>query len=130
MAEARGQRNAADPRKVRDAERLEKRREARRLEMFTAVLRTPEGRFVFAELIRDAGIYRSSFNQHGGILNFNEGRRSLGLELLAQLQQLDGDMVDKMEAERRALEKRDAAEVEALHTASAQGAKGAEETDR
>lgn len=130
MADTRGQRNAADPRKVRDAERLENRRAARRVEMFGKVLATPEGRFVFSELIRDAGIYRSSFNQHGGILNFNEGRRSLGLEILAELQRLDGEMVDKMDAERRALEKRDAAEVEALHTASAQErAKGSEETD-
>jgi hypothetical protein len=86
--------------------------------MFRRVMATPEGRFVMADLIRGTGVHRSIWDNSARI-HYNSGRQDWGLELMATLQEVDADAYDLMEAERRALDRRDASEIEALHIANA-----------
>jgi hypothetical protein len=72
----------------RDRESDEERRRKRLLELadLQAVLQTAAGRrFVWAQMER-AGVFRTSFDNSGSVTAFNEGRRTIGLMLLADLQ--------------------------------------------
>lgn len=110
--------NAANRRQVRDAGRVEKRREQRRAAAYRAVLGTVEGRFVFWDLIGRAGVYRSVSNPHGGIQSQNIGRQDFGHELMDLVIQAGDELYLLMEQEGRALATRDAQETDARSTAS------------
>lgn len=44
-----------------------------------------QGRRIAWRLLEKAGIYRTSFNHSGSVMAFNEGKRDVGLFLLAEL---------------------------------------------
>ncbi|QBF27163.1 hypothetical protein EXN22_16235 [Pseudomonas tructae] len=46
------------------------------------------GRRIVWRLLGRAGVFRSSFDQHAGVMSFNEGLRSQGLQLLADINRL------------------------------------------
>lgn len=82
--------NAADKRQVKKAgqrARLERKRE---LDDLRAVLATPEGRRLLWRHLAEAGVFRLSF-AHGeaDTTAFNEGRRSVGLALMADIHALE-----------------------------------------
>jgi len=112
--------NAGDPQQVRRAGRADKRRAARRLAAYRAVLATPEGRFVLADLLARAGIYASGFAPDALRMAFLAGRREFGLELQATLIGADDRAYDVMEREARARAHADAQEAEAAHTPPAE----------
>jgi hypothetical protein len=80
--------NAGDPAQVR--ERSERIKSVEKLELtdFKAVLDTPEGRRVLWRLLTFCHIYESSFHPSSQIY-FNEGVRSVGLKILADIQAVD-----------------------------------------
>lgn len=82
--------NAADPRQVKKARQKERLAHARALDDLACVLQTKEGRrFVWRQL-EEAGVFRISFAPGApDTTAFNEGRRNLGLALMAAIHELD-----------------------------------------
>lgn len=109
--------NAADPEQVEKAGRRVNRRERVRLEHYGAVMRTPAGRAVMWDLLERAGLYETSFDREALIMARREGRRGLGLELLAQLIELEPALYLVMEQEARIRQSQADSETDAAHTA-------------
>lgn len=82
--------NAADPKQVRRANQAERLRQQRELDDLRHVMGTRQGRrFVWRQLSA-AGVFRLSFTYaEPETTIFNEGRRSMGLNLMAEIHQLD-----------------------------------------
>lgn len=77
--------NAADEQQVKEATRLGKRTREQELDDLRAVLDTPPGlRFVW-RVLNTAGVFTTSFTGEGPSTFFNEGRRDLGLRVLADV---------------------------------------------
>lgn len=112
--------NAADERQVKNARRYEQRRQNLFEGALRTVLTTVEGRLVLSELLDQAGLYASVYDHSGSLMYFKEGRRNFGLELRALLERVDEPGTDTMDRERRARLRRDAASIDASHTASAE----------
>lgn len=124
MAEPRAYvKNAADPQQVRFAARKEREKAERYSNALAAVMATRDGRLVIGELLERSGLWRSSVDSHaaGSMVWFNEGRRNYGLELLADVQNVDEEAYLQMERERRAILKSETAEAAAHQTPPAGG---------
>jgi len=115
-------RNAADPQQVRRAARKDERREARRLAAYRLVLGTEAGRFVFWDLIANAGVFESIWHPSAAI-HYNSGRQDYGHKIMADLLRADEDAYDLMNREMRALAKSDARETEAAHVSATPGSR-------
>ncbi len=65
----------------------QKAREVRRLEVgdLKWLMANAQGRRVVWRLLQRAGVYTSSFSHSGSVMAFNEGRRDMGLWLLAEV---------------------------------------------
>lgn len=110
-------RNAADPRQVRAAQRLDARRQERFTRALAAVMSTVEGRTVMETLVRRAGVYKSIWHPSAEI-HYNAGRQDYGHELMADLYAVDdGSAFQLMEREAWAYAKQLDREIEATHTA-------------
>ena len=75
-------------RQERDAEAEEavaRERRRKELEDLRWLLGHPQGRRIVTRLLDEAGVYRSSFNHSGSVMAFNEGKRHMGLFLIAEL---------------------------------------------
>ena len=75
-------------RQERDAEAEEavaRERRRKELEDLRWLLGHPQGRRIVTRLLDEAGVYRSSFNHSGSVMAFNEGKRHIGLFLIAEL---------------------------------------------
>ncbi len=81
----------------KDQERVIRKRKLEK-EDLTKVLGTPEGLRFLWRVLEISGIYRTTFtgNSHSF---FNEGRRSVGLEIKADLLEIDPDHEGKMSRE-------------------------------
>ncbi len=119
MADRAFQRNAADPKQVRRATRLEEKRERRFLSNLGVALRQPVVRAVLAEYLDRLGLYKTSFDHSGSVMYFNEGRRHAGLELRELCGRASEELLEQMDAELRAQKRVDAAEVDAGQLRSA-----------
>lgn len=94
-------RNAADPKAVRTAERLEQQRAERFERALLAVMRTGEGRIVMGELIRSAGVNKSVLARDVTIHHL-AAVQNFGLEWSAKLWAIDdGLSFQLMEREHR-----------------------------
>lgn len=82
--------NAADPRSIRKAKQSEKRRHDRDRKDLRDVLSTVQGRRFVWKQLEQAGVFRLSiaFGEPQRT-DFNEGRRSLGLALMAEIHAFD-----------------------------------------
>lgn len=65
----------------------QKAQHLRRLELddLRQVMATKQGRRFVWRLLGQCGVLRQSFNTNGSIMSFNEGRRSIGIPLVADL---------------------------------------------
>ena len=54
------------------------------------------GRRIATRLLDRAGVYRTSFNHSGSVMAFNEGKRDMGLFLLAELMEAAPESYMKM----------------------------------
>lgn len=84
--------NYSDPTDLRGHEREAERDEAlgrekrrKELEDLKWIMAHAQGRRVVWRLLERAGLYRSSFNHSGSLMSFNEGRRDMGLFVLAEI---------------------------------------------
>lgn len=94
--------NAADQRQVRKAKQKERQAHDQELKDLRDVLSTRQGRrFVWKQLVQ-AGCFRMSFTYGAPETTaFNEGRRSLGLALMAEIHELDAALYIRMANEAR-----------------------------
>jgi hypothetical protein len=94
--------NAADQRQVRKAKQKERLAHERELKDLRDVCATRQGRrFVWKQLVR-AGCFHQSFVPGAADATaFNEGRRSLGLALMAHIHELDAALYIRMANEAR-----------------------------
>jgi hypothetical protein len=76
--------NAADEAEVKKAGQREISEERQRLVDLKALLELPHGRRFIWWMLDAAGVYKSSFTGNSTTF-FNEGRRDLGLQLLAKI---------------------------------------------
>lgn len=121
-------RNAADPKQVKFAEQVEKRRTERFAQALIAVMNTEAGRTVMAQLIRRAGVYKSIWHPSSEI-HYNAGRQDYGHELMADLVGIDENLYQTMEREEWAWNKQQERAIDAAHTqrAAARGEQGGDD---
>jgi hypothetical protein len=92
--------NAADPKQVQDAEKRVKRGRERELEDMRLLLDLPPARRFMWRFLEDCGVFRSSWDPTARI-HFNEGRRDIGLKLLAEITEAAPEALLKMMNEAR-----------------------------
>lgn len=78
------------------AERAERLKQAAD---FRWLMNDERGRRFMWRLMGHCKVFEPSFNPHGGVMNFNEGQRNVGLFLLGQVNQLCPSMFPVMAAE-------------------------------
>jgi len=110
--------NAADPKQVNYGRRKELRRERAYLGSLRDVMGTPSGRLVVEALLTRVGVWKSTFNRDPMTMAYDEGRRSVGVELLKELDALGSALYDQLVAERRARLEADRREDDAVITAN------------
>lgn len=66
---------------------------------FRWLMNDPRGRRLMWRLMGHCKVFEPSFNPHGGIMNFNEGQRNVGLFLLGEVNQLCPGQFPVMAAE-------------------------------
>jgi len=85
--------------KQAEIQKLEEQKKLRAINDLRQILKTPEGRrFVWLQLER-AGVFRASFTLNTAQTNFNEGARSVGLFLLADLMEAAPQVFYQMQRE-------------------------------
>lgn len=85
--------------KAHEAEVERNRKRAAYREAFREVMAARSGRRVVWDLLSQAGVFHSSFGATDAQTNFNEGRRSLGLRLLADVNEFCPELYARMQAE-------------------------------
>ncbi|CAK0756543.1 conserved hypothetical protein [Gammaproteobacteria bacterium] len=80
-------------------EQKAKRIRERVLSDLRAVLKNAEGRRVLWKLLSDSGVYRISFTGEAAGTNFNEGQRSIGLQLLRDIEDAKPESLTQMRRE-------------------------------
>ena len=92
--------NAADPRQIKKARQRERLAQQQELADLRIVLASPQGRRFLWRMLTAAGVFRLSFvSGDAESTAFNEGRRSLGLMLMADLHALDPELYVTMARE-------------------------------
>ena len=56
-----------------------------RVEDFKWLMAHAQGRRIVSRLLEESGVHRTSFNHSGSVMAFNEGKRHLGLYLMAEI---------------------------------------------
>lgn len=120
MAQRQLQRNAADEKQVKYAERAAQRAEERFLTSLAAVMSTPTGRIAMWGILGLAAPDQSVYDPSGSTMYFKEGQRNITLALKAKLLQVDEDLYLQMESEMRAMQRADLRGAEAVQTRSAE----------
>ena len=77
-----------------------------------SVMGEPAGRRFMWGLLGDCGLYAASFNNSGSITAFNEGKRDIGLRLLARITQDCPEQYLAMQAEAIAADRKAAENAE------------------
>ncbi|MEO4014813.1 hypothetical protein [Pseudomonas rossensis] len=83
------------------AEADKAKKDARKQEIadFRWIMDDPRGRRFMWRLMGQCKVFEPSFNPHGGVMNFNEGQRNVGLFLLGETNDLCPSMFPVMAAE-------------------------------
>lgn len=98
--------NAADPSQVRERGRKDKREIEKAQDDLRAVLALPQGRRFLWRLLATCGTNKSSFHPSGQVFAHNEGRRSVGVEVMVDIIEADpqawiGMQQERLDAERK-----------------------------
>lgn len=100
--------NTADKRSVRKAGQKAKHARREELKDLREVLGTSAGRRVVWRQLSQAGVFRLSFvYEETQTTAFNEGRRSMGLSLMADIHELDPELYVTMAREAQQATKQD-----------------------
>ncbi len=97
--------NAGDAQQVAKAKSRQKTRNLQKKAAFRRFMSDPEGRMFMWDLLTLCGIFHSSFSIDALRCAFNEGRRDIGLRLLADINQLSPDLYMRMVGENQEKEK-------------------------
>lgn len=81
------------------AEKALKRKQ--QVEDFKWLMAHAQGRRIVSRLLEEAGVHRTSFNHSGSVMAFNEGRRHIGLYLLAEILEIAPESYTKLLKEYR-----------------------------
>lgn len=90
--------NASDPNQVRDAKVKERFSRDRELDDLRVVLSSVQGRRFVWKVLNKAGVFRSSFTGDNATF-FNEGRREIGLMIIADVMDADETAYGRMAKE-------------------------------
>lgn len=90
---------AADPRAVKEKGKKVRSREERDIDDMATILSDIRGRRFLWRYLAECGIFRTSFNNSGSITALNEGRRQIGLKLLAEIMEADPEAYTLMASE-------------------------------
>lgn len=88
-------RNAADPDQVKKAGPKAKRRRERELADIRMILQSEEGKRFIWNLIRRCGVFEVNVDPTSRVY-FHEGRREIGLKVLADVTEADPDTLVRM----------------------------------
>ena len=91
--------DAGDRRHVERREKTAKTARLQRHEDFRWLMADLRGRRFVWDLLAKAGLFRSSFGGSAELTAFNEGRRDLGLSVLADMMRLCPEQYARMQAE-------------------------------
>lgn len=83
--------NTADEDQVKAANKKEKNVRNNELNEIRTVLDSPVGRKFLWRALKRCGVYQSSYHPSGSQVYFNEGRREVGLWLLAEITEANPD---------------------------------------
>lgn len=81
--------NAADPKAVKNRARKEQIADDQAVEDLRWLLRTEVGKRVLWRQLEACAVWSTSFNPNGQQFAHNEGRRSVGVELMARIVEAD-----------------------------------------
>ena len=82
--------NTASKKQVKEASRKERDRNINEISDLKVVLGIPEGRRVLWKYLSECGVYKTSFTGNSETF-FNEGRRTIGLKIIADIYKSDVD---------------------------------------
>lgn len=93
--------NISDKQQVDAAEKANRRKRHYELEDLRSVLQSPAGRRFVWRYLTIGGVFQSSFTGDNATF-FNEGRRDIGLKLMADVMEADPDAYVRMAKEHQA----------------------------
>lgn len=105
MSEDRAAYNSADEDRVNRRRVTEKDARQQAMDDLNAVLGTPAGERVIWTILEACGVFRTSMTGNSQTF-FNEGRRSVGLEIFAAINEADATAFGRMAANARERDKR------------------------
>lgn len=105
MSEDRAAYNSADEEHVKRRRVTEKDARQQAMDDLNAVLGTPAGERVIWSILDACGVFRTSMTGNSQTF-FNEGRRSVGLEIFAAINEADAAAFGRMVANARERDKR------------------------
>lgn len=91
--------NASDERALQRQEREDRLAQRQADADFRWLMSEPQGRRLVWRLMARCRVFEPVFNTHGGVMNFNEGRRDTGLYLLGEIDRLCPELFAVMAAE-------------------------------
>lgn len=99
--------NAADPKAVKERGRKEKHAEEQARDDLRELLRLPAGRRFLWNHLATCAVWQTSFHPSGQQFAHNEGRRSVGVELMTRIIEADPQawidlQQERLDAERKA----------------------------
>lgn len=71
------------------------------VEDFKWLMAHAQGRRIMSRLLEESGVHRTSFNHSGSLMAFNEGKRHIGLFLMAEILEIAPDAYVKLLKEYR-----------------------------
>lgn len=92
--------NSSSPKKVQSTKLKAKDTRKQELADIRSILDTKQGRRFIWKYLGECGVFRSSFSEDNRIY-FNEGKRHIGLMLLAEIMEADEEMYLKMTQENK-----------------------------
>lgn len=91
--------DASDPRHVQDRRKRQRLLDRRADAAFAQLMSGADGRLWTWRVLGACGVFHSSWDPHGGRMSFNEGRRDVGLQLLADITRICPDLYGQMQKE-------------------------------
>jgi hypothetical protein len=82
--------------KIKESVKEYKNRKDREISDLQSVLKKPEGRRVVYKILCECGVFKASFTMNSMTTAFNEGKRDIGLGLLAQLDLAEPQIYSQM----------------------------------
>jgi hypothetical protein len=90
-----------DEREEQQAHAAQALKRKQQVEDFKWLMAHAQGRRIVSRLLEETGVHRTSFNHSGSVMAFNEGKRHLGLFLMAEILEIAPESYVKLLKEYR-----------------------------